>query len=183
MIRHPILLAAEALCAALIALLGQLGMNRPKPQPAPLGFALTALGEEEQPDGSWQGADLLRTPGAPVDRFQLTIRPDAAAQLTIDVIDEAGAHRLFPEPGRDGTVTPGRVYALPSPHGFYELDGSARLRVALQPPGTIARGPAQPLPDPAIVRPYPLSDGSHFSAGERAYAAPEGGAVELELRR
>ena len=184
MIRHPILLACEALCALAFSAVAQLTPARPPPKPPALHFSLSALGEHELDDGSWQGADLLREPDAQIDRFQLTIRPDQAAQLAVDVVDDAGTQRLYPPPGQDGRLRAETTYALPGPHGFYELVGRAHLRISLRPTGDAADGPLPPaLPLAEMsVQPFRLSDGSPFTSMERAFAAPRGASLDLQLR-
>ena len=183
MIRHPLLLAGEAICALAIAVVTRLTPTPPIPKPPELAFTLSALGEAQLDDGSWQGVDLLGDRGAAVDRFQLTIRPDAPAQLAIDVVGDGSAQRLFPPAGQDGRLRAGTSYSLPGPHGFYELRGRTRLRISMRPTGVAeAVLPfATPLPEVRSA-PFRLSDGAPFSATERAFAAKRGGELELELR-
>ena len=183
MIRHPYWLALEALSALVVAALGHFTPARPPPPEAELRFALTVLGEHERADGSWQGVDALADPSQGVERFQITVRPQAAAQLTIDAVGEDGIERLFPAPGQSGQLRADQGYALPSPHGFYELAGRARLRISVRPLGTADANlpPAAPLPE-ASMRPYPLTDGARFLASERGFTAPHGGKVELSLQ-
>lgn len=185
MIRHPYWLAAELFTAVLIALGGTVGLTRSLPKPPPLRFSLSALGERALSDGSWQGVDLLRHPGAAVDRFQLTVRTLRSAQLSVDVMGPDGPQRIFPPPGHDGVLRPGVSYALPSPHGFYGVTGKVRLRIRLSArpeASTPIVHLAKPLPEPRLRR-LPLSDGARFSTLERAYSAPLGGQVMLRFQR
>jgi len=181
-IRHPYWLALEALSAIAIAALGHFATPRAPPEEPALHFGLSVLGEREQPDGSWQGADVLANPSSGVNRFQLSVRPEEAAQLTIDAVGEDGIERLFPSPGQSGLMRAGQSYGLPSPKSFYELAGQVRLRITVRPPGTADANlpPAATLPE-SRMRPYPLSDGAHFLASERTFVAPHGGKVELSL--
>ena len=85
MIRHPLLRAAQSVAAsAAIALVAV----RPAPS-ANVRFSLVAMGERERLDGSWEGVDLLRGWAQPIDRFQLTLTPDAvlAARTIVPVFE------------------------------------------------------------------------------------------------
>ena len=180
MIRHSGLLLLEARCAIGV---GALGRMRPPPvQRVPLGFSLTALGERERADGSWEGVDLLAAQDPAVDRFQLTVRPEGDATLTIDARTDQGWQRLFPAPGQTGALRAGISYALPSPSSFYGLEGKVMLRVTLRRAGE--HGAADPEPassDWKASRILPLSDGTRFPLFEHGFDPDRAAKVELLL--
>lgn len=187
MIRHPVLVAFQFACAAAIAAVGHYATAAEKARDeAPLTFALSVLGENENRDGAWEGVDLLADPGQRAERFQFTVRPDRAARVTLDVLEEGGPRRLFPALGQDPVLTKGRLYALPGPSEFYELDGSARLRLTVTPASAGPEAPEPRLADPtgaATKARFPLSDGAKFDTSQRLFRARGAGMLELDLHR
>jgi hypothetical protein len=187
MIRHPVLVVFQCACAAAIAAVGHYATAAEKARDeAPLTFALSVLGENENRDGAWEGLDLLANPGQRAERFQLTVRPDRAARVTLDVLEEGGPRRIFPALNQDPVLAKGRSYALPGPSEFYELDGNARLRLTVTPASAATQAPEPRLADPAgaatQVR-FPLSDGAKFDTSQRTFRARGAGVLELDLRR
>ncbi len=156
----------------------------PRP-PEHVELALSLLGENELPDGSWQGVDLLATPQARAQRVQLNLRPARDLRVTLDARAPDGSlQRIFPEPGKSGVLARGQSYALPGPRAFFEIDGEAALVLSAEP----ARGSTLPpalasLPAGASLRAgaaLPLSDGARFSLGEATLATT--GPLRSELR-
>jgi hypothetical protein len=144
---------------------------------------LAVLGENERVDGSWEGVDLLRHPGEPVQRFQLSLRVEQRARVSLDVVEGEEVARLFPEEKREAILDPGRWYALPSPRGFYELAGRVHLRVNVVPVGAESRGhePAEPVGPPSTLT-FRLSDGAPFQTTRQAFTGRGATRLELQLR-
>jgi hypothetical protein len=171
LIRHPLLRAGQAaLSAAAIAV----ASSQPK-----AGFVLAVLGEREQPDGSWEGADLLRNRSTRVDRFQLDLVPDTAVQVRLErQLDEGGPWLGVYE----GPLEAHREYALPSPHAFFAVQGSGRIRLTVAAPGrrrnrAWERVATRPLA-PVVL---PLSDGAPSSLSRRHFEADGEAVLELPV--
>jgi hypothetical protein len=178
MIRFPLLIALEAICALTIGAVARDGLKaRPSPT---LHVVLSAIGEKEAEDGRWAGVELLAREPAPLDRFQLTIRPDQDAQVELYALTPTGTQRIFPLQGHDGRLRADTTYALPGPHGFYELDGPVRLRLTVRRVGSEA-SPAAPLIEGEQLVRLPLSDGTRFAAEERALRVGEAALLEWTL--
>ena len=187
MIRHPLLVVFQFACAAAIAAVSHFAAAAEKAcEEAPFTFALSVLGENENRDGAWEGLDLLESPDHRAERIQFTVRPERAARVTLDVLEEGGPRRLFPALGQDPVLAKGRSYALPGPSEFYELDGAARLRLTVTPATASGQGLEPRLADVAgaatRVR-FPLSDGAKFETSQRLYRARGAGRLELDLHR
>lgn len=157
----------------------------PPTAPGRVALAVTLLGERELPDGSWSGVDLLAQPYLPAERFQLTLRPERDLRLVVEAHAPDGTvQRLFPEPGKSGTLAHGKSYALPAPASFFALEGEVRL--------VLTASPMQPSPAEATqvrlgVRAegpaLPLSDGARIPASVAALSAQGPLRLELSLRQ
>jgi hypothetical protein len=182
MIRHPVLRLVQLALGVLVALLGAWAQARPAPRSPPMALALSAVGERECDDGSWEGSDLLAQPGAPAERFQLNIRPLHAGRLLVDELTPEGTQRLSPALGEDGRVSAGKSYALPGPHAFYERSGAVHLRVTLLPADGALPGPELATPLSATARrSYRLSDGAPAQVTEVLYQGGASAVVELSF--
>jgi hypothetical protein len=182
MIRHPILRVLQLLLAVALSLLGALVQARPRPASPELSFALSVLGETEGADGSWNGVDLIVQPDRPAERFQINVRPTQAARMWIDELSPQGEQRLYPALGEQGVLQPGKVYALPGPHTFYERDGEVHLKLTLVPLDStaVSAPPAVPA-GRGEARNRRLSDGTHFSVSEALYRGQTGASVDLHF--
>lgn len=183
--------AVRAAQTALLIAAGGFSMIR-APLPPPCGpepattFSISVMGENEGVDGSWRGVDLLVSPETPVQRLQLTVRPDRTARVYVDAISPEGTMRLFPQGLQSPLLARGRAYALPGPQTFYELSGSARVRLTVVPigaEGEVAH-PAESVAGLENVGPmtYPLTDGSHAYVFERVFRADGPATVEMALK-
>ena len=181
MIRFPAWLLLEAICALALGAIARPGLARPAARP--LHVVISAIGEKESDDGQWSGVDLLTATDAPIDRFQLTLRPDQDAQVQLDAVSPSGSQRIFPLAGHDGTLRADTSYALPGPHGFYELDGEVRLRLTIRRAGTARPPTLAPLVEGQREIRLPLSDGSRLTAEERALRVGDAAVLEWTLRR
>lgn len=176
MIRHPLLRLVQGALFGGLALLGPVA---PAPAaPEPLWFSVSVVGENEREDGSWSGVDLLRTPDAAVDRFQLTLSAPTDATAEVWSVGRTGEVRLHESLVQ---LRRGRSYAFPSPTAFYELEGDAPLRIK------VCRSGAQATRDAAFQSVvghavYPLSDGAPAQVEEHLYAAEDCGEIRLRLR-
>jgi hypothetical protein len=182
MIRHPFLRALQLLIAVALSLLGALVHARPRSASPDLCFGLSVVGESESSDGSWSGVDLLADRSGSAERFQINVRPTQPARMWIDEIAPDGAHRLYPRAGEQGILHPGKEYALPAPHLFYERDARVHLRVTLVPLDSVAS--SAPLAVAAGHGEGPvtrLSDGTGLMVSEALYRGSGGGSVELEF--
>lgn len=142
--------------------------------------ALSFLGQRERPDGSWEGVDLLRDNSARIQRAQLSLRLEHAAEVTLEAVDETGRHTLYPPPGSPARLKADRTYAFPAPGSFYEVDGTARLRLTVRPLGAMA--PPAPLVASggnAQPRRARLSDGARFEIDEQPFHAQGSGTIDL----
>jgi hypothetical protein len=182
MIRHPLLRVLQLLIAVALSLLGALVQARPRPATPDFCFALSVVGESENPDGSWSGVDLLAERSGSSERFQINVRPTQPARMWIDEIAPDGAHRLYPRAGEQGVLHPGKVYALPAPHLFYERDARVHLRVTLVPLESTATSASPAVSagqgEGPVTR---LSDGTGLVVSEALYRGSGGGSVDLEF--
>jgi hypothetical protein len=158
----------QTLCAVAITVFTALGL-RPVEVP-PVEFSLGVLGEAEQEDGSWAGADLLRAPEVGVDRAQLWVRVRQRARVRIDAVEAMGDRPLVSQSQGYVTLAPGKLYVFPSPHEFFRITGEARLKVSIGAPEsdwtlptTAALGGKEATVEAA------LTDGAPFPLTERAY--------------
>src|SRR5687768_1083355 len=108
MIRHPVLLALEVAAAVAVWGIARSSAAVSDDGQAPLAFSVALLGENERPDGSWQGVDLLEEPGFPAQRFQLSVRVQQRARLSLDVVEGDEVGRLYPDEGKEAVLEPGR---------------------------------------------------------------------------
>jgi hypothetical protein len=155
------------------ALVTARSMARP---PVAVGFAVSAVGERERADGSWDGIDLLRGGAAAVERFQLTLTPDTDVRALLEAQSPDGSwERLYL-----GTLAGHRDYALPAPHAFFGVQGDARVRLTLS---RVHAPPAEPRDAVAgeveAGPPLPLSDGAPFRASRVRFSSD--GAARLAL--
>lgn len=183
-IRHPVLLVVEALALATSGGLVREGFRRAEARSqGPMDMTLAVLGENERADGSWEGVDLLRHPDRPAQRFQLSLRVERRARVSLDVVESEEVARLFPEEKREAVLEPGRWYALPSPRGFYELAGRVHLRLNVVPVAVESSGyePADPVGPPSTVT-FRLSDGAPFQTTRQAFEGRGATRLELHLR-
>jgi len=172
--RHPALRVLQSLCSFAAAAL--LAAARPAPQPPAPVLWLSALGEVELADGSWQGVDLLTRSDRRIDRFQVTLQSEAPVRLRLEAVTAQGTEQLWPAHPGEALVEAGRAVALPGPRSFFELRGEAQLRVVV---GSQGQAPLAPQGGAHAVR-YPLSDGASSQVVERSFDA-QGGALAIAL--
>jgi hypothetical protein len=169
----------QALCACSIVAVTALARPAPPPPDSPLWVSI--LGEEETVDGLWRGHDVLAGSDHVVDRFQVSLRPDAAVLVELEAVTADGVQRLYPKGATSGRLEPGQSYSLPGPRTFFEVRGEARLRLRVRPADATGSQQARlrPLGSAQAVR-YPLSDGSAASVLEQSFAIVRGATAELE---
>jgi hypothetical protein len=173
-IRHPLLRAAQAAAAsAALALV----VARATASPGAVSFSLAAVGERERSDGAWDGVDLLHAPKSMVDRFQLNLTPETDARALLEAQAPDGSwDRLY-----QGTLKGRRNYALPAPHSFFAVQGTARVRLTIS---RMSGPPLEPSPATALAiedgPPLPLSDGAPFRVTRTRFTSAR--AAQLELR-
>jgi hypothetical protein len=141
-----------------------------------VGFALAATGERERPDGSWEGADVLRDATPAIDRFQLTLTPDQEVQLLLEAQSPEGRwERLYL-----GMLEAGRDYALPAPGAFFRIQGDARVRLTVSRDRPEAATPAL-AGEVSQAPPLHLTDGAPFRGTRVHFSGALTAAVELSL--
>ena len=180
MIRHPLLRTAQAVAAlAAGALVATRAAGKAGVRPEATSFSLAVLGERERSDGAWEGVDLLHAPAGAVDRFQLNLTPDTDVRALLEAQASDGTwERLYL-----GTLAAHRDYALPAPHAFFAVQGSARVRLTLS---RVSAPPADPSPAMAFSvntgPPLPLSDGAPFRVTRTRFASGRAALLELHVR-
>jgi len=177
---HATLRLFQLLCLTAIGAISALARPAPPP-PAPTVW-LTVLGEAERADGSWSGVDLLGGADRRVDRFQVTIRPEAAVHVRLEAVTAQGVEPLYPAHPGEAPLAAGRAVALPGPRSFFEIRGEARLRVVVSPADAsgAAESALRPSGTSRMVH-YPLTDGAAAQAIEQPFVLDAGGPAALEL--
>src|SRR4051794_5052349 len=111
MLRHPLLRLFQLCCAVITVLLTLFGHAKARAvtvsASAFQSFTLSVVGEREREDGSWEGLDLLQSPDAQVERAQLQLRVLQPSRLYVDVVDEGGPRRVYPQLGESNVLRPG----------------------------------------------------------------------------
>jgi len=184
LLRHPLLLLAEAVASALVGGMLREGFLRADARGrAPMEMTVSVLGETERPDGSWEGADLLARSDATAQRFQISLRVERRARVSLDAVEGKDTSRLFPQEKREVILEPGRWYAIPGPRTFYELAGRVRLHLNVAPADCTDRAGQSPQPAGAVGPPslvtFRLTDGAPHQLTRQSFAA--GGAARLVL--
>ena len=177
--RHPTLRLFQLMCA--VTATAGASLARPLPAPPEKPVWVSVLGESEREDGSWTGFDLLQSPEAQIDRFQITLRPERRVRVRLEAVTSQGTEQLFPARAGDAALAAGRAFALPGPRTFFELRGQARLRlfVALENDTPGAEIPVRLAGIKRQVR-YPLTDGSAARIGEWSFVPSAGRLAVLE---
>ncbi|HEY3447039.1 MAG TPA: hypothetical protein VGK67_11775 [Myxococcales bacterium] len=178
--RHPALRLFQLLCAATVTVIAAIA--RPLPPPPERPVWMSVLGESERADGSWAGVDLLQTPDASIDRFQITLRPERAVRVRLEAVTDGQTEQLYPAHAGDAVLGGGRSWAMPGPRSFFEVRGHARLRlvVAAENNSPGADIPAR-LSGAVHAVTLPLTDGSAAKIGERSLVVAAAGQAVLEV--
>jgi hypothetical protein len=174
LLRHPLLLLAEAVASALVGGMLREGLLRADARGrAPMEMTVTVLGETERLDGSWEGADLLARSDATAQRFQISLRVERRARVSLDVVEGKDVSRLFPQEKREAVLEPGRWYAIPGPRTFYELQGRVRLHLNVAPADRADQSfqPADAVGPPSLVT-FRLTDGAPYQLTRQGFAEP-----------
>lgn len=183
-LRHPWLLLLEAVASAAIGGLLREGYLRADARGrAPMEMTVTVLGETERLDGSWEGADLLARPDATAQRFQISLRVERRARVSLDAVEGEDVSRLFPQEKREAILEPGRWYAIPGPRSFYDLQGRVHLRLNVSPADRagLPFEPADAVGPPSTVT-FRLSDGAPYQLTRQGFVARGAARLELHLR-
>lgn len=183
-LRHPLLLLVEAVASAAIGWMLREGFLRADARGrAPMEITVTVLGETERPDGSWEGKDLLANTEATAQRFQISLRVEKRARVSLDAVEGKDISRLFPQEKREAILEPGRWYAIPGPKTFYDLAGRVHLRLNIAPLDRADSSfePADAV-GPASLVTFRLSDGSPYQLTRQDFAARGAARLELDLR-
>ena len=181
LLRHPLLLLVEAVASALVGGMLREGFLRADARGrAPMEMTVTVLGETERLDGSWEGADLLARSDATAQRFQLSLRVERRARVSLDAVEGKDISRLFPQEKREAILEPGRWYAIPGPRTFYELAGRVRLHLNVAPADRADQSfqSADAVGPPSLVT-FRLTDGAPYQLTRQSFVA--GGAARLVL--
>ncbi|HVE85669.1 MAG TPA: hypothetical protein VND93_22600 [Myxococcales bacterium] len=184
LLRHPLLLLLEAVVSAAVGGMLREGFLRAEARgKAPMEMTVSVLGETERLDGSWEGADLLARGDATAQRFQISVRVEQRARVSLDAVEGGDVSRLFPQEKREAILEPGRWYAIPGPRTFYELAGRAHLRLNVTPADRtgLAPEPADAVGPPSLVT-FRLSDGSPYQLTRQSFVARGAARLQLELR-
>lgn len=167
-------------CATLAAAV----VSRPLPPADAVAFTLSVVGERELPDGSWEGVDLL-TQREEIDRFQIVLTPSANVRAHLEAITDDGPERIHPSKlERAPLLDAWEAAAFPTPRTFFEVAGTAKLRVVVTPENqgdrefsaTIATATGD-----ASSRVFRLTDGAPVRVSEKRFEGRGALAVELEL--
>lgn len=183
-LRHPLLLLVEAVASAAAGGMMREGFLRAEARGrAPMEITVTVLGESERLDGSWEGVDLMANPDAAAQRFQVSLRVEKRARVSLDAVEGKDASRLFPQEKREAILEPGRWYAIPGPRTFYDLAGRVHLRLNVS-PVDMAGAPFEPADavGPASLVTFRLSDGAPYQLTRQDFAARGAARLELDLR-
>ena len=183
-LRHPLLLLAEAVASAAIGGMLREGFLRAEARGrAPIEITVTVLGESERLDGSWEGTDLLARSDATAQRFQISLRVERRARVSLDAVEGKDISRLFPQEKREAILEPGRWYAIPGPRTFYEIAGRVHVRLNVAPVDMTGQSwePADAV-GPASLVTFRLSDGSPYQLTRQDFAARGAARLDLELR-
>ena len=183
-LRHPVMLLVEAVASAAIGgMLREGFLHADARGRAPMELTLSVLGETERRDGSWEGTDLLAHEDAPAQRFQLSLRVDRRARVSLDAVEGKDTSRLFPSEKREAILEPGRWYAIPGPRTFYELAGRVHLQLNVAPVDRADQPyqPADAVGPPSLVT-FRLSDGAPYQLTRQDFTARGAARLELELR-
>jgi len=181
LLRHPLLLLVEAVASALVGGMLREGFLRADARGhAPMEMTVTVLGETERLDGSWEGADLLARSDATAQRFQISLRVERRARVSLDAVEGKDISRLFPQEKREAILEPGRWYAIPGPRTFYELAGRVRLHLNVAPADRADQSfqSADAVGPPSLVT-FRLTDGAPYQLTRQSFVA--GGAARLVL--
>ena len=190
--RHPLLRWFQLCSSLLLAVLAVLGA-RPAPASAAVEVArpgspqtdlsLSVVGENENPDGSWSGVDVLRD-GGRAGRVQLLVHPRQSQRIWIEAVGEDGTHPLFPAPGESPVLRAMTTYSFPRPGAFFELKGKVRL--------VVTTAPLEELPTPSETSPArvlasatklvtPLTNGSMTTVTATIFRSSGMGLIAVDL--